>query len=117
MSCSSTTNLTRALDGTGARHVTRGYRGGCSMGADDARTETAGFADTPQVARMGRVYHLSAHAGWTMEKTVQELRRLKAEGNCDVVALDYLKRTPQVAGSCKCSAPTRFSGKPITWSS
>lgn len=30
--------------------------------------------------------------GWTMEKTVQELRRLKAEGNCDVVALDYLEK-------------------------
>jgi len=31
--------------------------------------------------------------GWTMEKTVQELRRLKSEGNCDVVALDYLEKT------------------------
>ncbi len=31
--------------------------------------------------------------GWTMEKTVQELRRLKAEGNCDVVVLDYLEKT------------------------
>ena len=30
--------------------------------------------------------------GWSMEKTVQELRRLKAEGNCDVVVLDYLEK-------------------------
>ena len=31
--------------------------------------------------------------GWTMEKTVQELRRLKAQGDCDVVVLDYLEKT------------------------
>jgi replicative DNA helicase len=31
-------------------------------------------------------------AGWTMERTVQELRRLKAEGKCDVVVLDYLEK-------------------------
>lgn len=30
--------------------------------------------------------------GWTMEKTVQELRRLKAQGDCDVVVLDYLEK-------------------------
>jgi replicative DNA helicase len=30
--------------------------------------------------------------GWSMEKTVQELRRLKAEGQCDVVMLDYLEK-------------------------
>lgn len=28
-----------------------------------------------------------------MEKTVQELRRLKAQGDCDVVVLDYLEKT------------------------
>lgn len=31
--------------------------------------------------------------GWTMEKTVQELRRLKTQGECDVVVLDYLEKT------------------------
>ncbi len=31
--------------------------------------------------------------GWTMEKTVQDLRRLKAEGQCDVVMLDYLEKS------------------------
>lgn len=31
--------------------------------------------------------------GWTMERTVQELRRLHAEGQCDVVVLDYLEKT------------------------
>lgn len=31
--------------------------------------------------------------GWTMEKTVTEMRRLKAEGLCDVVVLDYLEKT------------------------
>lgn len=30
--------------------------------------------------------------GWTMDKTVQELRRLKAQGDCDVVVLDYLEK-------------------------
>lgn len=30
--------------------------------------------------------------GWSMEKTVQELRRLKADGQCDVVMLDYLEK-------------------------
>ena len=30
--------------------------------------------------------------GWSMEKTIQELRRLKAEGQCDVVMLDYLEK-------------------------
>lgn len=30
--------------------------------------------------------------GWTMDKTVQELRRLKAAGDCDVVVLDYLEK-------------------------
>lgn len=30
--------------------------------------------------------------GWSMEKTIQELRRLRAEGNCDVVVLDYLEK-------------------------
>lgn len=33
--------------------------------------------------------------GWSMERTVSELRRLHAEGQCDVVVLDYLeKATP-----------------------
>lgn len=33
--------------------------------------------------------------GWSMEKTVAELRRLHAEGECNVVVLDYLeKATP-----------------------
>jgi replicative DNA helicase len=31
--------------------------------------------------------------GWTMERTVQELRKLKAEGFCDVVVVDYLEKT------------------------
>lgn len=31
-------------------------------------------------------------AGWTMERTVQELHRLKVEGQCDVVVLDYLEK-------------------------
>lgn len=31
--------------------------------------------------------------GWSMERTVQELRRLKVEGSCDVVVLDYLEKT------------------------
>lgn len=31
-------------------------------------------------------------AGWTMERAIQELRRLKAEGQCDVVVLDYLEK-------------------------
>lgn len=31
-------------------------------------------------------------AGWTMERTIQELRRLKAEQQCDVVVLDYLEK-------------------------
>lgn len=30
--------------------------------------------------------------GWTMEKTVQELRKLLSEGLCDVVILDYLEK-------------------------
>lgn len=30
--------------------------------------------------------------GWTMEKTVAELRRLSAEDQCDVVVLDYLEK-------------------------
>lgn len=30
--------------------------------------------------------------GWTMERTVQELKRLKGEGQCDVVMLDYLEK-------------------------
>ena len=30
--------------------------------------------------------------GWTMEHTVAELRRLHAEGECDVVVLDYLEK-------------------------
>lgn len=30
--------------------------------------------------------------GWTMEKTVQELRRLRSEGKCDVVVIDYLEK-------------------------
>lgn len=29
---------------------------------------------------------------WTMERTVQKLRSLKAEGKCDVVVLDYLEK-------------------------
>ena len=31
--------------------------------------------------------------GWTMERTVAELRKLHAEGLCDVVVLDYLEKT------------------------
>jgi replicative DNA helicase len=30
--------------------------------------------------------------GWSMERTVAELRRLNAEGECDVVVLDYLEK-------------------------
>lgn len=30
--------------------------------------------------------------GWSMERTVAELRRLHAEGECDVVVLDYLEK-------------------------
>jgi len=30
--------------------------------------------------------------GWTMERTTAELRRLHAEGECDVVILDYLEK-------------------------
>jgi replicative DNA helicase len=30
--------------------------------------------------------------GWSMEKTVSELRRLHSEGNCDVVVFDYLEK-------------------------
>jgi replicative DNA helicase len=30
--------------------------------------------------------------GWSMERTVAELRRLHAEGQCDVVILDYLEK-------------------------
>lgn len=30
--------------------------------------------------------------GWSMERTVAELRRLHAEGQCDVVVLDYLEK-------------------------
>lgn len=30
--------------------------------------------------------------GWTMEKTVAELRKLNADGKCDVVVLDYLEK-------------------------
>lgn len=30
--------------------------------------------------------------GWSMEKTVSELRRLHSEGQCDVVVLDYLEK-------------------------
>ena len=30
--------------------------------------------------------------GWSMERTVAELRRLHAEGECDVVILDYLEK-------------------------
>jgi len=31
-------------------------------------------------------------AGWSMERTVQELHRLKVENQCDVVVLDYLEK-------------------------
>ncbi len=31
--------------------------------------------------------------GWTMERTVEQLRKLKADGLCDVVVLDYLEKT------------------------
>ena len=31
--------------------------------------------------------------GWNMSRTVAELRRLRAEGQCDVVVLDYLEKT------------------------
>lgn len=31
-------------------------------------------------------------AGWTMERTIQDLHRLKVEGQCDVVVLDYLEK-------------------------
>lgn len=31
--------------------------------------------------------------GWNMDRTVAELRRLRAEGLCDVVVLDYLEKT------------------------
>lgn len=31
-------------------------------------------------------------AGWTMERTLQDLHRLKVEGQCDVVVLDYLEK-------------------------
>lgn len=31
-------------------------------------------------------------AGWTMERSIQELHRLKVEGQCDVVVLDYLEK-------------------------
>lgn len=38
-------------------------------------------------------YITYAHtAGWTMERTIQDLHRLKAEGRCDVVVLDYLEK-------------------------
>lgn len=30
--------------------------------------------------------------GWTMERTIEQLRALKAEGLCDVVVLDYLEK-------------------------
>lgn len=30
--------------------------------------------------------------GWSMERTVSELRRLQAEGKCDVVVVDYLEK-------------------------
>jgi replicative DNA helicase len=30
--------------------------------------------------------------GWTMERTIAELGRLRAEGECDVVVLDYLEK-------------------------
>lgn len=30
--------------------------------------------------------------GWTMDRTVQELKRLKSENQCDVVLLDYLEK-------------------------
>jgi replicative DNA helicase len=30
--------------------------------------------------------------GWSMERTIAELRRLHAEGECDVVVLDYLEK-------------------------
>lgn len=31
--------------------------------------------------------------GWNMSRTIAELRRLRAEGACDVVVLDYLEKT------------------------
>ncbi len=30
--------------------------------------------------------------GWTMERTIEQLRKLKSEGKCDVVVLDYLEK-------------------------
>jgi replicative DNA helicase len=30
--------------------------------------------------------------GWTMERTIAELRRLQAEGQCDVAVIDYLEK-------------------------
>ncbi len=30
--------------------------------------------------------------GWTMERTIEQLRKLKSEGLCDVVVLDYLEK-------------------------
>lgn len=31
-------------------------------------------------------------AGWTMERTINRLRQLRADGKCDVVVLDYLEK-------------------------
>lgn len=39
----------------------------------------------------GRITYLHT-PGWTMEKAIQELRKLLSEGNCDVVILDYLEK-------------------------
>lgn len=39
--------------------------------------------------------------GWTMERTVAELRRLHAEGECDVVVLDYLEKASASARQLK----------------
>lgn len=39
----------------------------------------------------GRISYLHA-PGWTMERTVEELRRLHAEGLCNAVVVDYLEK-------------------------
>jgi replicative DNA helicase len=68
----------------------------------DVRTLKSGRLDATQLEKVtstrprllswdGRITYLHT-PGWTMERTIADLRRLKSEGLCDVVVLDYLEK-------------------------
>lgn len=84
-------NRAIVLDRRTARHtsISRRILKGGRLSAEEKRTIAA--MRPKLLAWDGYITYVHT-AGWTMERTIQELHRLKVEGQCDVVVLDYLEK-------------------------